>query len=265
MANPPYMQPPPGGHGGPMQGGPMQGGPMQGGPMGSGPMQGGPMQGGPPRAQAVRRGTSKAVPVVVSAGLAVGVFCGLLFGLGTNTGDATAAPSSGNNVKASDKDEVPEAFAPTQNKVVKPTAGSGTVAAGSAVEPGSGSVTVDAGSGSAGSAVPAVVKTKLTVEVRPEAAAKVAKIEIDGKPIDGNSIDLELGDVKKKKVTIAVKASGYRDTSKDLEVDIDKEAYTIEFSLSKRSSGSSGTRPTVPGAGKKPPGGKKPGGGLIDI
>ena len=112
--------------------------------------------------------------------------------------------------------------------------------------------------------MPAVVKTKLTVEIRPEAAAKVAKIEIDGKAIDGNSIDLELGEAKNKKVTIAVKASGYRDASKDLEVESDKEAYTIEFSLSKRSSGSSGTRPTVPGGGKKPPGGKKPG-GLIDI
>jgi hypothetical protein len=53
----------------------------------------------------IRRGTSKAVPVVVSAGLAVGVFCGLLFGLGTGKDDAIAAPSKGNNVKADKTDE----------------------------------------------------------------------------------------------------------------------------------------------------------------
>ena len=46
----------------------------------------------PPRP--VRRGTSKAVPVVMSAGLAVGVFCGLLFGLGTGNEGALASPGS---------------------------------------------------------------------------------------------------------------------------------------------------------------------------
>ena len=51
--------------------------------------------GGPPMGAAVRpmrRGTSKAIPVVVSAGLAVGVFCGLLFGVGTGKNNARAAP-----------------------------------------------------------------------------------------------------------------------------------------------------------------------------
>src|SRR5678815_5989595 len=38
---------------------------------------------GIPMAGAVRKGTPKIVPIVVSAGLAVGVFCGLYFGLGT--------------------------------------------------------------------------------------------------------------------------------------------------------------------------------------
>ena len=115
----------------------MQGNPM-GGPMQGGPMQGGPMQGGPPRAQVLRRGTSKAVPVVVSAGLAVGVFCGLLFGLGTDKGVATAAPSTGSNVKAVADNEVPEAFAPTTAPAGKPvTAGGPVTAAGSATGSGS--------------------------------------------------------------------------------------------------------------------------------
>src|SRR5215813_5895935 len=66
------------------------------------------MMGGPHPPMAppppMRRGTSKAVPVVVSAGLAVGVFCGLLFGLGTTKQDAHAAPSTGSNVEHADSD-----------------------------------------------------------------------------------------------------------------------------------------------------------------
>lgn len=223
----------------------------------------GPQNMGPPRAQVVRRGTSKAVPVVVSAGLAVGVFCGLLFGLGTDSGEATAAPSTGNNVKAKDKDEVPEAFAPTQSPAGKPATpgkpadGSATVAVGSGSDA--------AGSGSAGSATPAVVKTKLTIEVSPEAAAKVAKISIDGKEIEGNALELE--DKEKRTVKIVVKASGYREAKLEKEIEPAKaETYTIEIPLTKKSSGggNAGSRPTVPGAGKKNTG-KKSGGGLIDI
>src|SRR5687768_3934095 len=86
MANPGY---PPG----PMQ--PPMGGPPMGGP----PMGGPPQMQPPPRAQVVRKGTSKAVPIVVSAGLAIGTFCGLLFGLGTGAEDAIAEPSKGDNVK----------------------------------------------------------------------------------------------------------------------------------------------------------------------
>lgn len=216
--------------------------------------------GGPPRAQVVRRGTSKAVPVVLSAGLAVGVFCGLLFGLGTGKGEATAAPSTGNNVKSKDKDDVPEAFAPTQSNAKPLTAPKPGDGSGSAVAVGSGSDA--AGSGSAGSAMPTIVKTKLTIEVSPAGAAKVAKITIDDKEIDGNSIEMDLGD-KKKTVKIVVKASGYREAKLEKELDPKNvETYTIEIPLSKRSSsgGSSGKRPTVPR-----PTGKKPGGGLIDI
>src|SRR4051794_5877643 len=89
----------------------MAGGPynqMDGAPMGMQPQgmqpQGMQPQGAPPqsapmmaqRPQVMRRGTSRAVPIVVSAGLAIGTFCGLLFGLGTG-GDVIAAPSKGTN------------------------------------------------------------------------------------------------------------------------------------------------------------------------
>src|SRR5436190_24020305 len=97
MANPGYMpgQMPPG-MGPPGMPGGMGGPPGMGGPMG------GPQMGGMPPRQ-VRRGTSKAVPVVVSAGLAVGVFCGLLFGVGTGK-EASATPTASNAKKISNDD-----------------------------------------------------------------------------------------------------------------------------------------------------------------
>ncbi|HEY0987522.1 MAG TPA: hypothetical protein VGD80_10745, partial [Kofleriaceae bacterium] len=72
---------------------------------------GAPMQnmGGPPMGQMgmmprppMRQGTSKIVPVVVSAGLAVGVFCGLLFGLGTGSRSDAAPKQVSNNAKRDD-------------------------------------------------------------------------------------------------------------------------------------------------------------------
>src|SRR4051812_37428172 len=113
----PPMNPP---MGGPMQqqpmGGPPRGpmGPGQMGPMGPmGPMG---MQPRPP----MRRGTSKIVPVVVSAGLAIGVFCGLLFGLGTKKVEADPQRAT-NGVKRAD-DSVPD---PSMSAVT-PATGSAT-------------------------------------------------------------------------------------------------------------------------------------------
>src|SRR3954463_11571578 len=85
--------------------------------MGGPPM--GPM-GATPGPRPMRRGTSRAVPVVVSAGLAVGVFCGLLFGVGTGKKDAVASPAKGNNVKAHADDTTPTTpvTGETQNKIV---------------------------------------------------------------------------------------------------------------------------------------------------
>ena len=67
--------------------------PMQ--PMGNPMGHGGPPQGArTAMVSGQKQGTPKAVPVIVSAGLAVGVFCGLLFGLGTGT-EVKAAGSTG--------------------------------------------------------------------------------------------------------------------------------------------------------------------------
>ena len=133
-----------------------------------------PMGGMPPP---MRRGTSKAVPVVVSAGLAVGVFCGLLFGLGTEQSEASNEPAKGNNVKAdtgSDSTAAPEglgatAALPAPGSGAGSAVGSGSATTNPAVAAGSGAGSAAAGSGAgsgAGSAVPTITSIKLTIENR---------------------------------------------------------------------------------------------------
>src|SRR5512141_1040819 len=123
------------------------------------PGMGGPPMGGPPGMGAVppqrpmKRGVSKAVPVVVSAGLAVGVFCGLLFGVGTGKKDAVAAPSKGTNAKDHPGEDTTH-LVETPTKNITPTAqlnggsgaGSGS-AAGSGAGSGSAAVAAAMGSG----------------------------------------------------------------------------------------------------------------------
>ncbi|HEY5950754.1 MAG TPA: hypothetical protein VIV40_34920, partial [Kofleriaceae bacterium] len=250
MANPgsgypqmPMGGPPMGGHGGPPMGG--RGGPPMGGPGGSA----GPTLGVRPP---VRRGTPKIVPIIMSAGLAVGVFCGLLFGVGKKS-EAVASPSKGTSAKADE----PKAAAPT---AVKPAQPATAAPAGSAAKP----ATVATGSAAPAAApatVPAVVadkKNKLVVTLKPEAAMKDAKLYIDGKEVEGMTVELPLD---KKQVKVEVKSPGYR--SVDKKIDINGDVTSVEFETAKRPSG--GTTPTVrpPKRPDKPPSGN--GGGLIDI
>jgi len=248
-----------------------------------GPQMGGPQMGGPPMQmqRPIRRGTSKAVPVVVSAGLAVGVFCGLLFGVGTGNKDAVAAPS-GNNVKKTEEAEAkpepgaaPAGLGATKAQPVKPAAGSGSAvvaATGSAAPAGSGSPPAVAAAGSAaapaagagaGSAKPAVEEKKvikLTFKLKPESAEKDAKITIDGKDITGLATEIP-GDTKSMKVEI--KANGFRTLEKKQDIVVAPgEEMQIEFELQKKPSGGGGVRPP-----KRPdrPTNAGGGGGLIDI
>jgi len=225
----------------------------------------------PPRP--MRRGVSRAVPVVVSAGLAVGVFCGLLFGLGTGDQTASAEPAKGNNVHATSGDDTSGA-APAG---VGATAALPTPKTGSAA-PGTGSANpVAIATGSAGSAAPAAVGAgsaaakpadlaKLTIEVEPAAAAAVAKIQIDGKDITGTSIDLP---ADKKTVKVSVTATGYHSIDKKVDVTGGSETK-VQLELTKRATGTSS-----PGFGGASTGGnhvpvapphKKPSNnGIIDI
>ena len=229
--------------------------PMGGPPMGGPPMMGGPA--GPQTGQRpIRRGTSKAVPVVVSAGLAVGVFCGLLFGVGTGKSEAKAAPPSASNVKKDDDKATadkaaPEGLGATSAQPVKP--------ATPPTPTGTGSATTTAAAGSAATpppTIPEAKKMKLTIKIKPDAAAEGAKITVDGTEITGTTTEIPLD---KKTVKVEVKSNGYRSGEKKL--DVTEGDITLEMELSKRSSGS--------GGGVRPP--KRPdrppssGGGLIDI
>jgi hypothetical protein len=186
-----------------------------------------------PRPAVVRRGTSKAVPVVVSAGLAVGVFCGLLFGFGTGKEDQASA--STNNRKGDDSKDKPASTKPETRTDAKPadsqgsaTAASGSNAGGSGSDA-KGAVIAAAGSDlSGGSGLPGpgittsashVATLKLDVKPNP---GPHAKYTIDGQRIDPTKpFELELGKAKSKAVTIAISSPGFRTYEQKIDVEAD--------------------------------------------
>jgi hypothetical protein len=185
----------------------------------------------------IKRGTSKAVPVVVSAGLAVGVFCGLLFGVGVDKGEA-APPSKSHPMKkdGTPDTDVPAALQPTVNDGPKkdpPKAGSDSGSAVAAAGSGSGSAAPAVGSGS-GSAVAAVAKPKLAIELAPNDIAAGAKILVDGKEITGTSLEYEVDPATNKaktpSVVVTVKAQGYKDAEQKVALDGDT---TVKFEMVK--------------------------------
>lgn len=231
-----------------------------------GPPMGGPPTGGPPMGaqRPMRRGTSKAVPIVVSAGLAVGVFCGLLFGVGKKAEAVAAAPSSsGGSVQKMPAGKP----GPAGLGATKPAAtGSGSAvattsggAAGSAAGSGAAAGSAAAGSAAGSAATPAVTAAKtikLTVTLKPEAAMEKAKLYIDGKEVEGMTVELP---ADKKSVKVEVKSSGYHSVDKKIDLS-GGEDMTVEFETVKRSPVRQPKRPDKPPSN---PGGG--GGGLIDI
>jgi hypothetical protein len=205
----------------------------------------------------IRRGTSKAVPIVVSAGLAVGVFCGLLFGVGKKNDAVAAAPATGSNVKPPGEEPKPDPGAAPAGLVATPTK---PVPAQPAAGSAAGSAAVAAGSAAPTPVTPPPVVeekklTKLIVVVKTAGAAKGAKLFVDGNAIDGMTTELP---ADKKTAKVEVKASGYRSYEKKL--DLTPGELTLEIEMAKRSSGGPTVRP--PKRPDKPPSG---GGGLIDI
>jgi hypothetical protein len=261
-------------------------------PMGQMPMGGGQPQGAVPPPRPAKRGTSKIVPVVVSAGLAVGTFCGLLFGLGTgepaSAGTTSSSSSSSSTDTKSDKPKTEPAKAepvkvaqaepakpaePAKTDPAKPAEPAKTDPAKPAEPAKTDPAKPDpakpaeptkpaepAKADPVKVAEPMAKKAKLTVELTPDTAAKDAKITVDGKAIDGNALELDLGKTAKKSVKVVVKASGYKTVEQKVDVDGD---MAVKIELVKRPAAPAGPRPPSGGTPpkKKPPGG----GGLIDI
>jgi hypothetical protein len=185
---------------------------------------------GPMGMQPLRQGTSHIVPVVVAAGLAVGVFCGLLFGLGTRHEFVPSRGSTG--AKQSAESQIQTAQVSMGTRLPDPPrtatgpAGSAAVATGSAAPAaGTGSNT-----GSAGSAA-APGPGKLKVEIQPDSAAQAAKVLVDGIQIAGTEVNIPFDPgVTKKSVKVVVRVPGYKDMEKVIEVESEGSA-AISFDL----------------------------------
>ena len=226
----------------------------------------------------MRQGTSRVVPVVVAAGLAVGVFCGLLFGLGTK--HAVEPSRASNGTKQSEESQIQTAAVSTgtpKAPVTTPAAGSAAPAAGSAAP-----VT--------GNAVAAPARPgKLTIEIKPDSAAASARIFIDGRQLTtGTTAEIAFDPgTKERTVKVVVQATGYQEEQRDETVK-SEEATSLSIPLKPmkaaastatgddgkassggsksdgggKSDGAKGTKGTGKGSGNKT---NTTGNGLIDI
>lgn len=202
----------------------------------------------------MRHGTSHVVPVVVAAGLAVGVFCGLLFGLGTKHEAAPAKATNG--AKQSEESQVQTAAV---------TAGT---AKAPVTTPAAGSAAPAAGSAAAAAATPAR-PGKLTIEIKPDSAAASAKVFIDGRQLTGTTAEIAFDPgTKERTVKVVVQAAGYQEEQRDETVK-SEEATSLSIPLkpmkaatSTAATGDDG-KPSSSGA-KSDGGGKSDAGGKSD-
>jgi eukaryotic-like serine/threonine-protein kinase len=200
-----------------------------------------------------RRKGSKALPITVAAGVAVGVCVGLIVIRGTGKADTgggggapsaefdagtaamVAAPDGAPKVVAAPKpDAAPLAAATTADAAPKVAAATPDAAPKVAVAP-----KPDA---APAVAVPAnaEVKVTLTFTIAPPEAVKDAVILVDGKAIRGTACLVTSG--PRKPVKIVVKSKGYSDFSKSQAFTADA---TIPVTLSKKKSGGGGTKPVI--------------------
>jgi hypothetical protein len=238
-----------------------------------------------------KRSTSKAVPIVVAAGLAAGVFAGLFFGVGTAKSDslptsaAITAPAMPDppvaltaKLPASNEPTKPAepVAAPTPAKGDTPPAATGSAdvaASGSAAPPRSlgaeekpdaaGAIGTNTVAASEPPMVPVVATdkkpevkmVKVTFAIKPPGAE--AELTVDGKPIpaEGAEFDITAGP---KKIEVAAIAAGFEPYRKTFSITRDD---TVALNLNKKRSSSSSSTKRPPSATKKPV--KKP--GLIDI
>lgn len=237
---------------------PPMGGPMH--PMG--PPPGGPMAPmGVPRPP-VRQGTSHIVPIVVAAGLAVGVFCGLLFGLGVKH-QAPEPVKASNGAKQSEESQIQTAAVSMGTKTPARAGSAAAAATGAGSSAASAAPAAGSGGGSgAGSAAAETKPGKISIDIEPESMAAAAKILVDGKPVTGKTAEVafEPG-VTKKSVKVVVRVPGARDIEKSIDVESDAVS-SISFDLKGvRPAPASGGAASGEGGGPATAGGGTSGGG----
>lgn len=184
-----------------------------------------------------RRGTSRALPIMVAAGLAVGVCGGLVLVLGTGESDA-ASDKKSEVPEVSDKQDGDKPDDGKEVAAVTPDAAVPPPPPDAAPEPKTRKVTI-------------------TFDVEPSDA----KVTVDGKEIAGKSYTIELEREQTKKVEIVAKASGHKIFKEERTIDGDD---TIDIELEKRSTRSSGSSRRNSG-NRGNSGGNRGSGGLIDF
>lgn len=195
-------------------------------------------------------GTSKIVPVVVSAGLAVGVFAGLLFGLGTGEVAAAGKRSGSATEVVSSFDVGTEEYDGSGKVAATPDAGVPAADAGAPADAAVAATDAAPADAAPPDAAPAIKLATVTFAITPAGVA--AKITLDGKPVEGEAqIDISAG---AKSVEVVAKAPGFRDFKKKISIGKDE---SVPIDLIKRPVG-------TPNSGN---GGKRPdnNGGKIDI
>ncbi len=194
----------------------------------------------------MQRSTPRAVPIVVSAGLAVGVFCGLLFGFGTGASEAATGQSPTTSSSEIEAFVVPPpdstGEARTAKSVAPPTAAATPTPAPTAVPSPAPAPTPAPASAPAPTMPVAPRIAKVTVDISPPAAASGARISIDGKQLDGASIEVP---VDKKSVRLSISSAGFRPIDK--KVELEGADTTIRQEMARRNTtvGSAKIRPTA--------------------
>ena len=156
----------------------------------------------PPPAR--KGGGSKALPVMVAAGLAVGVCGGLVLVLGTGSSDAATekkAEVDTEKEEAAEKPDPPKDLSGGDKKTDE-------TAEKKSDEP-----------------------KKVEVAVDFELSPKDASITVDGEEISGSSYTLELEEGKTKKVKIAASAPNHESTEMDYEI---SKNDTVKIALTKQ-------------------------------
>jgi hypothetical protein len=168
----------------------------------------------PGAASSGRRGTSRALPIMVAAGLAVGVCGGLVLVLGTGESDA-----------ASKKPVVPAVSDETKDKGTSGDEQVAVVTPDAAVPP------------PPPDAAPEPRTRKVTIRFDVEPAE--AEVSVDGKAITDGTYTIELEREETRTVAIEAKASGYKTFKSEHTIAGNDE---IPVKLEKRSSRTGGSR-----------------------